>query len=163
MQNAQEQSISQAIPARREGESLCLDLAAEIDSLHREPSWQNGISRKALVKYPDFRITLLTLKDKSRIEEHLNPGRISAHVISGHLRMRAGARTFDLPQGRILVLDRAVRHDVEALEDSAFPADDCASGRALRRRAAPGVATGALNWLQSEEDLCCKPKSRAAR
>lgn len=34
--------------------------------------------------------------------------------------MHADDKLFDLPQGKILVLDRAVVHDVEALEDSAF-------------------------------------------
>jgi hypothetical protein len=34
--------------------------------------------------------------------------------------MHAADKTFDLPPGRVLVLDRAVPHDVEALVDSAF-------------------------------------------
>jgi hypothetical protein len=34
--------------------------------------------------------------------------------------MHALDREFDLPQGRLLVLDRGVQHDVEALQDSAF-------------------------------------------
>jgi hypothetical protein len=29
-------------------------------------------------------------------------------------------KLFDLPQGKMLVLDRAVTHDVEAVEESAF-------------------------------------------
>lgn len=34
--------------------------------------------------------------------------------------MHAGGRTFDLPRGRCLILDRAVIHDVEAVEESGF-------------------------------------------
>jgi len=34
--------------------------------------------------------------------------------------MHAGDRTFDLVKGKVLVLDHAVPHDVEALADSAF-------------------------------------------
>jgi quercetin dioxygenase-like cupin family protein len=34
--------------------------------------------------------------------------------------MHVQDRTFDLPQGNLLALDRGVAHDVEALEDSAF-------------------------------------------
>jgi hypothetical protein len=34
--------------------------------------------------------------------------------------MRALGRTFDLPAGSLLALDRGLPHDVEALEDSAF-------------------------------------------
>jgi quercetin dioxygenase-like cupin family protein len=120
MKNTQEQPTSQSTRIDGEGESLCLDLAAEIEALHREPAWQTGISRKALIKYPDFRLTLIALKDKSRIEEHHNPGRISVHTVAGHIRMHAAGKSFDLSQGRVLILDRAVRHDVEALEESAF-------------------------------------------
>lgn len=34
--------------------------------------------------------------------------------------MHAHDRMFDLPMGRLLVLDREVPHDVEAVEDSVF-------------------------------------------
>jgi hypothetical protein len=37
-----------------------------------------------------------------------------------HIRMHADGKLFDLPQGKILVLDRAITHDVEAIEESAF-------------------------------------------
>ena len=97
-----------------------IDLGAEIEGLHREPAWQTGISRKSLVRYPDFRINLIAIKGGMRIDEHQNPGRISVQTIAGHIRMCALGKVFDLPRGKILVLDRAVRHDVEALEDSAF-------------------------------------------
>jgi len=97
-----------------------IDLEVEIEGLHREPAWQTGISRKSLVRYPDFRINLIAIKVGMRIDEHQNPGRISVQTIAGHIRMHAVGNVFDLPRGKILVLDRAVRHDVEALEDSAF-------------------------------------------
>ncbi len=99
---------------------LAIDLEAEIAGLHREPAWQTGISRKSLVRYPDLRINLIAIRAGMRIEEHQNPGRISVQPIVGHIRMHALGRAFDLPRGKVLVLDRAVRHDVEAVEDSAF-------------------------------------------
>ncbi len=100
--------------------ALVIDLEAEIEGLHREPGWQTGISRKRLVRYPDFRINLIAIKAGMRIEEHQNPGGISVQPIVGHIRMHALGRVFDLPRWKVLVLDRAVRHDVEAVEDSAF-------------------------------------------
>ncbi len=99
---------------------LALDLAAEIARLHQEPAWQEGRSRTRLVNYPDFQINLIAIKGGHRIEEHHNPGRVSVHTLEGHIRMRAENQTFDLPRGQVLVLDRAVRHDVEGVEDSAF-------------------------------------------
>ncbi len=99
---------------------LALDLAAEIARLHQEPAWQGGRSRTALVNYPDFQINLIAIKGGHRIDEHHNPGRVSVHTVEGHIRMHAANQTFDLPKGHVLVMDRAVRHDVEAVEDSAF-------------------------------------------
>ncbi len=123
MQNTQQQqSRSQNFQAEPwQGESLPFDLAGEIESLHASPDWSTkGIARKTVVRYPDFHITVLVMKANSHIEEHHNPGRISVQTIVGHIRMHAANQTFDLPKGRVLVLDRAVRHDVEALEESAF-------------------------------------------
>jgi quercetin dioxygenase-like cupin family protein len=51
---------------------------------------------------------------------HRTEGRISIQTVQGQLRVRAEGRTFDLPAGRMLTLDRRVAHDVEALADSAF-------------------------------------------
>jgi quercetin dioxygenase-like cupin family protein len=95
---------------------------AELAALHQADTWeQTGMSRKSLVRYPDFRISLIALKAGRRIEEHHNPGRISVQPVVGHIRMQAAGRVFDLPKGQMLVLDRAVTHDVEAVgEDSAF-------------------------------------------
>ena len=47
-------------------------------------------------------------------------GRISVQCVAGHMRMHVGGQAFDLPAGHLLALDRALSHDVEALEDSAF-------------------------------------------
>lgn len=93
----------------------------EVEALHNSDDWRSGISRKLLLRYADFRLTLIAIKAGKRIEEHHNPGRISVHTVAGHISMRALGRSFDLPLGHVLVLDRAVVHDVEAVgEDSAF-------------------------------------------
>ncbi len=97
-----------------------LDLDAEIIALRSGSEWKNGIARKALLRYPDFQITLRLMRAHARIPEHYNPGRVSVQTLLGHIRMQANGQVFDLPQGRILVLDRSVTHDVEALEESAF-------------------------------------------
>jgi quercetin dioxygenase-like cupin family protein len=104
------------------GAAVELDLNQELMLLHQADEWQQaGISRKSLLRYPDFRVSLIALKANQRIEEHHNPGRISVQTLAGHIRMRAAGKLFDLPKGRVLALDRAVRHDVEAAgEDSAF-------------------------------------------
>ena len=41
-------------------------------------------------------------------------------AIAGHIRMHVHDKVFDLPAGHLLAPERALPHDVEALEDSAF-------------------------------------------
>lgn len=103
-----------------EGPFLSLDLPQQIEELRRESYWQSGRNSKTLVKYPDFRIVLTAVRKNSRIPEHHAGGRISVQTVSGHIRMHAGGKEFDLPSGHLLALDRGMQHDVEALEDSAF-------------------------------------------
>ena len=99
---------------------LEVDLTRELEQLHREPGWNSGQNAKTLVKYDDLRIVLMALQAEARIPGHQTEGRISIHTVVGHIKVRAQGRTFDLPAGRLLALDRGVPHDVEALEDSAF-------------------------------------------
>ncbi|MGH9526613.1 MAG: AraC family ligand binding domain-containing protein, partial [Terriglobales bacterium] len=62
----------------------------------------------------------IMMRRNSRLPGHHADGRVSVHALAGHVRLQLAERTFDLAAGQILVLDRGVRHDVEALEDSAF-------------------------------------------
>jgi quercetin dioxygenase-like cupin family protein len=101
-------------------QSADFNLDQEAEDLVRSPQWQTGIARKVLVQYPDFQITLRQMKAGAHIPNHHNPGRICVQTVMGRIRMRADGKIFDLPKGSILVLDRAVMHDVEAVEESAF-------------------------------------------
>jgi quercetin dioxygenase-like cupin family protein len=103
-----------------EGPYLSYDLQREIEELRRESYWQIGRNSKTIVKYDDLRIVLIAIQKGAQMREHHADGRISVQTIAGHIRMHAAGKEFDLPQGRLLALDRGMRHDVEALEDSAF-------------------------------------------
>lgn len=98
---------------------LEFDLAREIRQLHEEDAWRTGRNSRTLAKYDDFRVVLMALKSGTRLDEHQAEGRISIQTIGGHISVRALGRTFHLPVGGLLTLDRATVHDVEALEDSA--------------------------------------------
>ncbi len=113
-------NAQQPNPLAPTGQSAEFTLDQEAEDLVRSPQWQTGIARKVLVQYPDFQITLRRMKAGACIPYHHNPGRICVQTVTGHIRMRAGGKIFDLPKDAILVLDRAVTHDVEALEESAF-------------------------------------------
>ena len=99
---------------------LEFDLTAEVDRLHGETTWNTGQNARTLVKYDDLRVVLTVLKASAQIPQHQTTGPISVHVLSGHLRLNASGRTFDLRPGSLLALDHGVRHSVEALQDSAF-------------------------------------------
>lgn len=96
------------------------DLSKEIAQLHQEEAWlRTGRNSKTLVKQPDFRIVLIALKKGGRLEEHKADARISIHTLSGHAKLHLPEEVVDLPAGHLLALDRALRHDLEAVEESA--------------------------------------------
>ncbi len=100
--------------------SVELDIGKELEETNRSSVWKDGNARKVLIRYPDFQITLRAMKAMARIPEHHNPGRVSVQTVRGHIRMHVEGKVFDLPVGKALVMDRAVPHDVEAMEESAF-------------------------------------------
>lgn len=120
MQPERVQSQVAQTPIMMPGQSAEFDVSQELEKLRQSPEWESGIARKLLISYPDLQVTLRRMKAGSRIPEHYNPGRICVQTISGHIRMHADGKLFDLPQGKMLVLDRAVTHDVEAVVESAF-------------------------------------------
>jgi quercetin dioxygenase-like cupin family protein len=99
---------------------LEFDLTAEVNRLRGETTWNTGRNARTLVKYDDFRVVLMALQANRRIPEHKTDGRISVHMLSGHIRLNASGRTFDLRPGSLVALDQGSSHDIEALEDSAF-------------------------------------------
>lgn len=112
-------------PAHRRPEAMRathveFDLGAQLELLQQEREWQTGHNSKTPVKYDSLRIVLIAMKARTRIPEHQTEGRISIQTIRGHVLVHATGQTFDLPTGGLLALDHGRRHDVEALEDSAF-------------------------------------------
>ena len=99
---------------------LEFDIARELQQLHREAGWESGQNAKTLVKYEGLRIVLVALKARSRMPEHRTEGQISIQTVVGHIQVRAQGRTFELRAGGLLALDQGLRHDVEAVEESAF-------------------------------------------
>jgi quercetin dioxygenase-like cupin family protein len=96
------------------------DLPAEVHRLKAETTWSTGQNARTLIKYDDLRVVLTALQTNARMPEHNTDGRISVQVLSGHIQLRASGRTFNLRPGGLLALDRAVPHEVTALEESAI-------------------------------------------
>ena len=102
------------------GPWLAFDLDAQIEQLRKEPYWQSGRNSKTIVHYPDFRLVVTAIQADTTIHEHRTAGRLAVQILHGHLRMHVDGKEFDLPAGRILVVDQAVPYDLHAVEDSAF-------------------------------------------
>lgn len=111
--------VSERTPRALDGTALRFDLAAEAEGLKKEDAWRvKGHNARTLIKYEDFRVVLIALKAGARVEEHQTDQHVTVHALSGRLRLRLPNETVDLAAGDLLGLDRAVAHDVEALEDS---------------------------------------------
>lgn len=106
-------------PQPMAGSYLEFDLAREVEQLHHEPEWASGHNAKTLVKYDDLRVVVIVLAAQARLAPHQTEGRITIQTVRGHVHVRASGRTFDLPTGSLVTLDRGVSHDLEAHEESA--------------------------------------------
>lgn len=99
---------------------LQFDLPGEAQQQRSEESWLRGTGRssRTLVKHPDLRIVLISMKANTRMHEHKASARISIQTIAGRVKVHLPEQTADLPAGQLLALDQCLPHDVEALEDS---------------------------------------------
>jgi quercetin dioxygenase-like cupin family protein len=100
-----------------------LNLDEELQQLHQAEAWNEatGRSAKTLAKYADFRVVLISMKEGSRMNEHHTDGRISIQCLRGRLGIQIPSKPqVDMTAGDILVLDRGIRHDVDAIEESAL-------------------------------------------
>lgn len=95
----------------------------EIQKLKDASAWQQPVGRSSetLVKYENFRVVLVVMKQGSRMNGHHADGPISIHALHGRIRLHLPeSQPAELGSGDILALERGVKHDVEAIEESAF-------------------------------------------
>ena len=94
----------------------------EVQSMWKEEAWQTdaGRSARTLVKYPDLRIVLVSMKAGTRFKQHRTTARFAILMLAGHLRLHLANATVEVPRGELLALDRDLSHDVEAIRQSTF-------------------------------------------
>jgi quercetin dioxygenase-like cupin family protein len=91
------------------------DVAQEIADSERKKPWESGHYAKTLFKKSDLRIVLISMEKTAMIKDHHADGTISVQV-----RFTVQGSTHDLSPGNVLALGASIKHQVEALEDSAF-------------------------------------------
>lgn len=119
-----------ATASQREGERPALhladpvgvlDLAAELARLRDEEPWRrSGRHTRTLIKDADLRVVLIALRPGARLEEHHAPGRITIQILAGRLRVGVTGQSITVATDYLVTLGPAIRHEVEALEESAF-------------------------------------------
>jgi quercetin dioxygenase-like cupin family protein len=96
------------------------DLLQEIADSGQKKPWQSGHFAKTLFKKHDLRVVLITMEKAAKMKEHHADGTISVHVLNGQIRFSVLGKPHDLKTGNLLTLGASIKHEVEALEDSAF-------------------------------------------
>jgi quercetin dioxygenase-like cupin family protein len=96
------------------------DLSLEIANLEQKKPWQSGLYAKTLHKSDDFRTVLITMEPAAHMKEHHTDGSISIHVLKGSIRVNVQGEAHDLASAGLFTLAPSIKHDVEALEASAF-------------------------------------------
>jgi len=96
------------------------DLHHEIADSEQKKPWQSGHFAKTLFKKHDLRVVLITMENAAKMKEHHADGTISVHVLKGQIRFSVHGKPHDLKSGNLLTLGASIKHEVEALEDSAL-------------------------------------------
>ncbi len=97
-----------------------LDLAQEMLTSEQTKPWQTGHTARMLFKKADFRMVLISMEKGSILKEHHADGTISVQVLKGSIRFSTQGETHTLHASSLVALGASVKHEVEALEESAF-------------------------------------------
>jgi quercetin dioxygenase-like cupin family protein len=99
---------------------LHVRLTEQLERFKQESTWRtSGRDAITLSKEPALRLVLMLLSKGTKLSEHKTAGPLVLHVLSGSVVFRTGSRTETIGCGELIVLESAIEHDVEALEDSA--------------------------------------------
>jgi len=104
---------------RSRGPELPIDLVATARALREEPHpAKDGHRQIGLLHREHVRVVLFAFDRGGWLREHQAPGLVTIHTLTGGLRVATPTTTYELAAGQVLVLERDVPHDVEALEQS---------------------------------------------
>ena len=96
------------------------DLAREMNDSEQKRPWPMGHFARTLFKKSDFRMVLISMDKGSILKEHHADGTISVQVLKGSMRFTAQGESHSLQANHVLTLGASIKHEVEALEESAF-------------------------------------------
>ena len=101
------------------GPAVTFSIAGEIRRLRQEPEWISGIRNSVtVVKTANLSIVLTAVKKSAAICGHEVDGPITLQVISGAVKFGVADKPVTLNAGDVIALDKAIPHDIQAIEDS---------------------------------------------
>lgn len=121
-QTNREHTSGGPLPQLVSEQATVVDVMAEVARVRESDDWKQSAGRvsRMLVKHSGLRVALIVMKAGNQWTEHKTPSRIAIQPVSGSVRFQLPDRHVTLRAGELLVLDSAVPHSVEALEDTAF-------------------------------------------
>lgn len=101
--------------------NLTFDLGSQLADLRREESYRrSGRAGRTLAKSGRLRVTLVAMARDNVIGTHQADSPLTLHVLSGHIRFRAGGEDHELGAGQLLFFGPGDAHDLTATEESAL-------------------------------------------
>ena len=101
------------------GPAITFAITEEISLLRQEPEWISGKRNSVtVVKTSNLSIVLTAIKKGATLCGHQVDGPITLQVVSGAIQFGVAGEPRKLIAGTVIALDKAIPHDIEALEDS---------------------------------------------
>lgn len=101
------------------GPTIIFTINDEIEMLKREPEWLSG-DRNAVtvVKTPNLSVVVTVIRKGAKLCGHEVGGPITLQVLSGAVALGLAVERKTLRAGTVIALDKAIPHEIEALEYS---------------------------------------------
>ena len=94
------------------------DLNAEIERF--PPDVPSGRRSETLIKRPNLRVVLITMRAGTELHEHVAPGPITVQPLQGRFTLIVESSEHEIAPGTLVSLEGDTRHAVRAIEDGAF-------------------------------------------
>jgi quercetin dioxygenase-like cupin family protein len=103
------------------GAPIRISLSEHVERLQRDANYlEHGRIAGALLLRSELRLVVVALRAGVRIPAHDTSQRITVQGLQGRVRFHCTGESLELTAGGLLVLDRDLLHEIEALEESAL-------------------------------------------
>ncbi|MCC6375425.1 MAG: hypothetical protein IT191_00215 [Microbacteriaceae bacterium] len=79
------------------------------------PIPESGLGHHTIITHPDMRIVILAFSSGHLLKEHAAPFPVLMQALDGELQVRAAGVETRLVPGKLLRMDRMLRHEVQAV------------------------------------------------